>query len=124
MVISSLSAEQRVFLAAVACVAVHQVQSFVEEPEERRFRVLVVMTLAATTAVFLQSPQDPATRTRRGMAALLMGIGPTFGAIVGHAVPLLRRGNIVPASETAILNLGGGVFLLLLGAALLGRKTT
>lgn len=122
MFIASLSAEQRMFLAAVACVAAHQVQSFVEEPEERQFRVLVVMALAATTAFFLQSPHDPATRTQRGMAALLMGVGPTFGAVMGHAAPLLCRGKIVPASETAILNLGGGVFLLLLGATLLGRK--
>lgn len=121
---SVASAEQRVFVVSVACVAAHQVQSFVEEPEERRFRVLVLMALAATTVLFFQSPHDPATRTRRGIAALLMGVGPTFGAIAGHAVPLLRRGTIVPASETAILNLGGGVFLLLLGAALLGRKAT
>ena len=119
---SPLSIEQRVFLAAVASVTTHQVQSYVEQPEEHRFRVAVMMVFAAATAIFLRLPQKSSTRIWRGMTALLLGLGPTGGALVGHIMPLLRRGEIVPVSETAMLNLGGGAFLVVLGVALLGRK--
>lgn len=119
---SPLSTEQRVFLAAVASVTAHQVQSYVEQPEERRFRVAVMLVFAAATAVFLRSPQQSSAQIQRGMLALLLGLGPASGALVGHMVPLLRRGEIVPASETALLNLGGGAFLVMLGIALLGRR--
>jgi len=119
---SPLSIEQRVFLVAVASVTTHQVQSYVEQPEERRFRVVVMMVFAAATAMFLRSQQKSSTRIRRGMLALFLGLGPTSGALVGHILPLLRRGEIVPVSETAVLNFGGGAFLVMLGVALLGHK--
>ncbi len=42
----------------------------------------------------------------RGGIAIAVGAGPTFGAVVGRLVPLMREGRIEPASEMASLNLG------------------
>jgi hypothetical protein len=43
---------------------------------------------------------------RRGGIAIAVRAGPTFGAVVRRLVPLVREGQIEPASETASLNLG------------------
>lgn len=59
---------------------------------------------------------------RRGGMAIAVGARPTFGAVVGHLVPLVREGRIEPASETASLNLGCGVLLLALGSSLLRHR--
>lgn len=111
--------ERRLFLAATAGIAAHQVQSVVAEPGQLPQRALVLLGLGIGAAAFWRAP-GPGLRRRRGGIALAVGAGPTFGAVVGHVVPLLRRGSVESASETAILNLGGGSFLLALGASLLG----
>lgn len=121
--LSTISApEQRLFLAAVASIAAHQVQSFVVEPEQRPLRALALVGLGIATNAFLGISTQPATQTRRGAIALTVGAGPAFGAFVGHLVPLVRTGEIAPASETAILNGGGGAFLVVLGAILLRHR--
>ena len=105
---------RRLFLAAVASIAAHQVQSAIVEPAERPVRVLALVGFCAVTAGFWRAP-----RPARGYIALASGAGPVFGAAVGHLLPLVREGRVEPASETAILNLGGGGFLLALGTSLL-----
>lgn len=110
--------ERRLFLSAAASIAAHQVQSFVVEPEQRPSRALALLGLS----VGLARSRAPQARHCGGGAAAsrAVGAGPTFGAVVGHVVPLLRRGSIEPVSETATLNLGGGALLLALGTSLLG----
>jgi hypothetical protein len=73
--------------------------------------------LAATA--FWRVP-DPGSRMQRESNAIAaVGTGLTFGAAVGHLVPLVREGRIELASETAPLNLGDGALLLALGSSLL-----
>lgn len=115
--------ERRLFLASAAGIAAHQVQSYVLEPKERLFRVLVLLGLGVGATAFWRASEPGAgLQGRRGGIALAVGAGPTFGAVVGHIVPLVREGRIVPASETASYNLGCGVLLLALGASLLRRR--
>lgn len=116
------TSERRVFLAAAAAIAAHQVQSFVVEPEQRPIRALALVALSVATGAFLQASPGPAALGRRGGIALGVGAGPAFGAVMGHLIPLVRDGEIAPASETALLNLGGGAFLVVLGAALLRQR--
>ena len=113
--------ECRLFLATAAGIAAHQVQSFVVEPEQRSLRALALLGLAVGATAFSRA-LGPALRGRRGSIALAVGAGPTFGAIVGHVVPLLRRGSIEPVSETATLNLGCGGSMLALGTSLLTHR--
>ena len=91
--------ERMMFPAAAAGIAAHGVQSFVVEMEQRPLRALSLLGLAVGTTAFSRAP-GAGLRGRRGGIALAMGTGPTFG-VVGHVVPLLRRGSIEPASETA-----------------------
>ncbi len=114
--------EQQLFLAAVASIAAHQVQFFIEEPEQRPLRALALAGLSVATTFFLRAPAGVTARGRRGGIALAIGAGPAFGAVMGHIVPLIREGEIAPASETALLNLGGGSFLVVLGVALLRQR--
>lgn len=113
---------RRLFLAAAAGIAAHQVRSFVAEPEQRPLRALALLGLAAGAGAFSRAP-GPALWERRGGIALAVVAGSTFGAVVGHIVPLLRWGRIEPASETATLNLGCGALLLALGASLLTHRS-
>lgn len=105
---------RRLFVAAAASVAAHQVQSAIVEPDERPIRAVVLLGLGAVGAAFWHAP-----RRTRGAVALAAGAGPVFGAVVGHLLPLVREGRVEPASETAALNLGGGAALLALGVSLL-----
>lgn len=115
--------ERRLFLAAAAGIVVHQVQSYVVEPEQRPLRALALLGLGVVTAAFWRTP-EPGARPRpwRGGIVIAVGAGPTFGAVVGHLVPLVRDGRIEPASETASLNLGCGTLLLALGSSLLRHR--
>ncbi len=116
------TSERRLFLAAVASIAAHQVQSFVEEPQQRPLRTLALVGLSVATMFFLRAPAGATSLGRRGGIALGVRAGPAFGAVMGHFVPLIKDGEIAPASETALLNLGGGSFLVVLGAALLRQR--
>lgn len=118
------TSERRRFLAAAASIAAHQIQSFAVEPEQRSLRALALVGLSNATTFFLRAPAGSTSLGRRGGIALAVGAGPVFGAVVGHIVPLIRDGKIAPASETALLNPGGGSFLVVLGAALLRQRAT
>ena len=79
--------------------------------------MLVLLGLAVGSVAFWRA--GPGHHARRGGIALAVGAAPTFGAFAGHLIPLVRRGSVEPASETATFNLGGGAMLLVLGASLL-----
>ena len=86
-------------------------QSLIMEPQERPFRI-VSLTIIGLTPFTLLLP----TRAR-GIIWMVLGALPTFGAFIGHLIPIVRDRQVPPTSETAPLNLAGGVFLLTLGAA-------
>lgn len=116
------TSERRLFLAAAASIAAHQIQSFVVEPKQRPIRALALVALSIAITFFLRAPAGSTSLGLRGGIALAVGAGPAFGAVMGHIVPLVKDGEIAPASETALLNLGGGSFLVVLGAALLRQR--
>ena len=103
--------DRRVFLLAVAAIAAHLAQSWVTDPDERTFRATYLGVCAVTAASTLLP------RRARGIVAIAAGVGPLGGAVAGHVVPIVR-GGVPPATETAILNLGGGGVLVALGIGL------
>ena len=103
----------RWFAIAIACMSVHQVQSMIAEPDERRFRT-ITLTVAALSSLTLRLP-----RRVRGIVWLLIGLPPFGGALAGHLVPIARGDAVPPASETAPLNLAGAALLIALALALL-----
>ena len=102
---------------AVACLGIHQIQSFMVQPAERPFRLL---TLGGFGWLALASPSFP--RRVRGTLWLLLGVPPFMGALVGHLVPIALDREVPLATETAPLNLAGAALLMALGLALLRGK--
>jgi hypothetical protein len=97
----------------LGAIAAHQIQSLAAEPAERRFRIAALMGLAAMPFTLLLP--TPA----RGALMVINGMPAVAGTLVGHLVPLVRRRRVPPATETAPLNLAGGVLLVAVGLALL-----
>lgn len=114
----SSPASARWLLLSLVGIGAHQVQSLIVEPQERTFRI-VFLTVLGLTPLTLFLP-----KRARGIIWMLIGAGPTFGAFVGHLIPIVRDRQVPPASETAPLNLAGGAFLITLGASLAFSPTT
>ena len=110
-------AARRLFLCAAATLAVHQAQEALVAREAIPIRTAALGALLAGSIAVTRLPPRA-----MGIVAVVMGAGPTFGAFAGHLVPLVRHGHATPASETALLNLGGGVLMLAVGLALLRRR--
>ncbi|GCE28940.1 hypothetical protein KDA_44240 [Dictyobacter alpinus] len=104
-------ANPRWLVIALAAIGIHQAQSMLAEPQERPFRILA-FTIIGLMPLTYRLPQ----RLRGGLWMLLGGL-PVFGAFIGHLIPIVRKQEVPPASETAPLNLAGGAFLVALGAA-------
>lgn len=103
----------RWLLIALGSIGAHQVQSFIEEPEERRFRLAV---MGAMVLVWLSRLFIPARV--RGVLWMVLSLPPMFGAFAGHLVPIVRTSKVPRASETLTLHFGGCALLFALGAAL------
>jgi|GEM_PF-4148107 len=106
----------RWLLIALACIGVHQIQSAIEEPGELPSR-LTILAIIALTPLSLRLPPHA-----RGWLWLALGLFPTVGSLTVHLLPIIRDQRVPPASETAPLNLAGGVFLCILGAASLSQR--
>ena len=102
----------RWLLLALSSIGVHQIQSFLIEPDERIFRTVVATFIGATW----MSRLLPARM--RGVLWMVLSLPPMFGSFVGHFIPIVRERRVPPASETAPFNLAGSVLLFTLGAAL------
>ena len=102
----------RWLLLALSSIGVHQIQSFLIEPDERIFRTVVATFIGATW----MSRLLPARM--RGVLWMVLSLPPMFGSFVGHFIPIVRERRVPPASETAPFNLAGSVLLFALGAAL------
>lgn len=103
----------RWLLVALANIGIHQVQSLVVEPQERRFR-FAALTLLGLMPLTLFLPERI-----RGMLWTLAGLPPIAGAFVGHLLPIIRDHQVPNASETAPLNLAGGALLTALGISII-----
>lgn len=108
----------RWLLLSLLGIGAHQVQSLIMEPQERTFRIVVIIVIALTPlTMFLP-------KRARGIIWMLLGAPPTFGAFAGHLIPIVRDRQVPRTSETAPLNLAGGAFLLTLGASLAFSPST
>ena len=103
----------RWLLLALGSLEVHQVQSFLIEPEERIFRIV---TTTFVVLIWLSRLFLPARV--RGVLWMVLSLPPLFGSFAGHIVPIVRDRRVPPASETAPFNLAGSVLLFALGTAL------
>jgi hypothetical protein len=103
----------RWLLIALGSIGAHQVQSFIEEPEERLFRLVVMgaMVLVWLSRLFIPSRM-------RGILWMVLSLPPMFGAFAGHLIPISRTSKVPHASETLTLHFGGCALLFALGAAL------
>ncbi len=109
----------RWLLLALSSIGVHQIQSFLIEPDERIFRTVVATVIGATWMSRLLPARV------RGVLWMMLSLPPMFGSFVGHFIPIVRERRVPPASETAPFNLAGSVLLFALGAALaLPRSST
>ncbi len=109
---SNSPANSRWLLIALGSIGTHQVQSFLIEPNERIFRI-VVATFMGLTWMSRVLPNRV-----RGVLWMVLSIPVIFGSFAGHLVPIVRERRVPPASETAPFNLAGSVLLFVLGAAL------
>lgn len=108
--------EQRWFALATGSLALHAVNHWFYDAS--RTRVLSIVGLSLFNLAYPRIPQR-----KRPALVLVLGTAPTLGAFAGHIIPLLKR-QWTPATETAILNLGGGVLLLALGTTQLRTRAT
>lgn len=103
----------RWLLVALANIGIHQVQSLVVEPQERRFRFAALAFLGLFPLTLFLPERI------RGVLWTLGGLPPIAGAFRGHLLPIIRDHKVPKASETAPLNLAGGALLTALGVSII-----